>query len=286
VLTWNNYADTRECIESLLKVTYPNVRIIVVDNGSTDGSIRRLKEEFQTCEFISTGKNLGFAAGMNTGIRWALRVGATHVLLLNNDVVVDPEFLEPLVSLAETNKLMAAVGPVVYLYEAPGVINFAGGKIDYWRGLAPHVTKKAGEQSGVWRVVDYVNGCAMLLSETGLTQVGLLNECYFFYGEEVDWCASAKKKGLQVACVSGSIVWHKVSRSSGGPESPFSIYHRLRSKLLFMRRHARPYHWLTFSPFFALQACRIAAQSIISGDLDSLRALFGGIQSGLTSCKD
>ena len=281
VLTWNNYKDTKECLESLAKLEYPNYEIIVVDNASIDGSEEKLKREFLQHIFIKNEENLGYAGGNNVGIKYAMENHADYVLLLNNDVIVDKRFLEPLVLIAQEDADIGVVGPKVYYYDKPNLINFAGSRINFWKGSTPHIG--SGEiDKGQYEEVkeeDYQDGCAILMKSEVINRIGLLDEKYFIYWEETDFCCRARQAGYKIMNVPQSKIWHKIS-STMGRESPNSIYYSTRSRIIFMRKFARAYHWVAFFPYFIYSLIRLMGKWIIK-DRDMNPAKFKALAKAL-----
>lgn len=133
VLNWNRLMDTSECLETLQKVEYENKEIIVVDNGSSNGSQDYIRRNYHDIMLVENTENLGFAEGNNKGIQLALRNGADYVFLLNNDTIVDRNVIEELIEVAETDILIGFLGPKIYYYNEPNRIWSAGG--DYQNGL-------------------------------------------------------------------------------------------------------------------------------------------------------
>ena len=310
ILNWNGWKDTIECLESVFRITYPNYQVIVIDNGSTDGSMEKIKAwaegkhealtpepthplyhlshppvkkpilyiEYNRKEaeasgnpelekkilnssqvtnnksliLIQTGANLGFAGGNNVGIRYALSRGFDYVLLLNNDTVVEERFLEPLIQSFKTSKEIAA-GSIIYYYDKPKVINFAGGKINLWKGSTPHIgiNQVDNGQFRDMKESDYIAGSSFLIKTEFIKKLGLLNEAYFLYAEEVDYCIRIKKYGFKIILIPESRIWHKISSSVGKEHSTTFLYHSTKSKILFMKKHAKIYHWGSF--FFFLE---------------------------------
>ena len=279
VLNWNNYQDTKECLESLEKITYANYIVIVIDNGSTDKSGERLKKESSQYTFIRNEDNLGFAEGNNVGIRHALRSGADYVLLLNNDTVVDPDFLEPLVTITKADKEIGIVGPMIYFYDEPKVIQSIGARINLWKGSHSIIGIREidkGQYNGPVEV-DYVSGAALLAKRQIIEDIGFLDPDYFLYSEEVDWCYRAAKAGYKIIGVPKSKIWHKISSSTGGTNSPLSAYYITRNRILFMRKHARIYHWLTLPPFFAMDILKSLLSCAKYRDMKRARAIIKGM---------
>ena len=194
---------------------------------------------------IKNEKNYGFAEGNNIGIRYALEVlNPDYVLLLNNDTVVDKEFLTELVKVAESDEKIGIVGAVNYYYDMPEKIWFAGGKIDFWTGkvYAIGLNDKIKE-------VDYVAGSSFLIKKEVIEKVGILNPAYFIYWEETDWCARAHKAGYKVLFIPKSKIWHKVSAITK-KISGFSEYLLTRNMFWFMKQHATRSQYLSFLLYF------------------------------------
>ena len=238
VLNWNGWQDTIECIESCLKLTYPRYRIVIVDNGSADGSVLKLQERFPGIDILQAGKNLGFAGGNNVGIRHALEQGADYVWLLNNDTIVDPTALAELVNAAKVSDAVGIVGSKIYFFSKPDVIWFAGGFIRYSRGTSVHrgqLERDEGQYNEISEV-DYITGCSLLIKHEVVAKVGLMDERFFLLFEEADWNQRAKEQGYKILYVPLSKVWHKVSVSIGA-DSPAYYYYLIRNSLLFTLKH-------------------------------------------------
>lgn len=247
ILNWNNYEDTIECIESLEEISYRNFEIIIVDNGSTNDSEKILRKKFGSYEFIQTGKNLGFTGGNNVGIRTAINNGADYVLLLNNDTVVEKDFLEPLVGACVENAEIGMVAPKILYYDEPNKIWAAGGSIIWWRGSG-FQTAENKLDSRKYRedqYVSFITGCAMLIKEKTIRKVGLLDEDYFAYSEDVDYCTRVIKAHLKIKYVGRSIIYHKVRSRNNGRVSSTRAYYNLRNRMLFMKKNSsRMYFWI------------------------------------------
>ena len=237
VLNWNGLADTRECLLSLQAARYPAMRVIVVDNGSKGDEATTLEREFSAfIELLRLPENRGFAAGANAGIRRALEAGSDFVLLLNNDTVVAPEFLQALVDAAGDIPNLAAVCPRTRFYDRPRMIYSTGGEVSVWRGVATQVGRGQDDRGQFGRLErrGYADGVCMLIPADALIAVGLLDEQYFAYWEETDWCVRAAERGLHCYYVPQSHIWHKASRSQS-PDARFDYLYR-RNALLFVRK--------------------------------------------------
>ena len=241
ILNWNTYEETIECLKSLQKITYPNYEIIVVDNGSTNNSLRVLKEWKESkITLISTGKNLGASGGRNVGINYTMGNKTDYILTLDNDTVVSPDFLEPLVKIGESDKRIGITGSKIYYYDKPTKIYAAGGKVNWWKGGGYNsgMNRSNKKKYNKIRERNFLTGCSLLIKRKVIEELGKLDEDYFFWGgEDLDYCVRAKRKGYQLVYVPKSIVWHKVDMSVRKEPGRF-LYHFYRSKILFMKKRS------------------------------------------------
>jgi len=252
ILNWNGKEDTSECFESLKRITYPNYEILLVDNGSTDGSVECLRENFPEIEIIENKENLGYAEGNNVGIRKAKENGTDYILILNDDTVVDPEFLTELVKVAESDPKIGFAGPKVYYYDFNGrkdVIHSAGANINLWRGIPPPIIGVNEIDKGQYNQlnnVDYLEGACLLIKRNVIDKIGLLDAKYFMYWEETDWCTRSRNAGYSVVYVPNARIWHKISSSS----NPRKIYYMVRNMFWFMKKHSSHRNYTYFILYF------------------------------------
>lgn len=260
LLTRNQKKHTIECLCSLENLDYPNFRIIVVDNGSTDSTPEEIRTKFPRVTLIENEENLGFAEGNNVGIRQAIGKGADYVLLLNNDTVVAPDLLTELVRVAEADTQIGIVGPKIYYYDEPDRIQSAGGRINWKRATSTLIG--TGEidrgQYDQTREVDFVSGCALLVKKEVIKKVGLMDPAYFLYYDEVDWSVRISRAGFKLVYVPSGKVWHKDAVSSG-KDSPLFNYYIARNKLLFAQKNAG----LIGKTFMYLLSLKIAAENAL-----------------------
>lgn len=245
ILNWNGLEDTAECLESLMKITYPTYEVIVVDNASEGDDVRILRERFgDYIHVIVNDKNYGFAEGSNVGIRYALDSNADYVLLLNNDTVVHPDFLSELVKDALVDKSIGIVGPTMYYYDQPEKACAPAHFIDYW--ASNPFTRRRGqvdlEQAEDTVEVDFVSGFCILISRDVLLSAGLLDPRFFFGYDDADICIRAAKRGFRVLFVPRSKAWHKISTRlafRGKKSSSYALYadYLVRGRFLLMRKH-------------------------------------------------
>ncbi|NJE08449.1 glycosyltransferase family 2 protein [Thermococcus sp. M39] len=286
ILNWNGWKDTIECLESLYRINYPNYDVIVVDNGSQDDSVQKIKEYcagkievnskffeyspynkpikvFEISEddarqgkfnrslyekydvnrrliLIRNKGNYGFAGGNNIGIKFALSVlNPEYILLLNNDTVVDRNFLIEMVKVAESDEKIGVVGPKIYYYDMDSRIAFTISKLILWKGKEKRYG--AGEiDKGQWNKItegDKIEGSCMLIKKEVFSKIGFFDEKFFCYWEETDLCFRAKRNNYKLIYVPTAKIWHKIAASSGGKFSPFYIYYMTRNRLWFLRKH-------------------------------------------------
>lgn len=278
VLNWNRCDDTIQCVESVQRFRYPRFTVVVVDNGSTDGSPDVLAQRFPGIEVIKTGSNLGYAGGNNVGISWALRRGADYVLILNNDTIVTPEALTELMRVAGKDPTIGVVGPKVLCEPDRHLIYSCGESQSLWFNRRRIATGLPDRETGKEpRDVDYVVGCALLVSREFIERVGLLDEVFFAYYDEVDWCFRGRRLGYRVVCVPSAVVYHKGEGSSGKGLNPITAYYRTRNWVYFMRKHASVYHWLVFAPVFAAVFFSRLAAALFRADRAVVGSLFRAV---------
>ena len=237
VLNWNGLADTSACLESLARLDDGVAHeVLVVDNGSTDGSPSVIRERFPGVHVVETGKNLGFAGGNNVGLRWALERGSEYALLPNDDTEVAPDFLRLLVEVAGSDPRIGMLGPTIYYYAEPQTVWSAGGSVDWRRGTTRMVgvgEQDTGQFGESPREMDFITGCALLVKRDVLQRVGLLDERFFTYYEDTEWCVRARRAGFKSVHVPRAKVWHKIPLDAR--ESSTTVhYYMTRNRLLFL----------------------------------------------------
>lgn len=239
VLNWNGRDDTIACLESLKAVDYPNFVTLVVDNGSTDGSPAAIRRCFPDVEIVETGSNLGFAEGNNVGIRLALERGSEYIFLLNNDTVVAPSLLRELVAAAERCSEGGIFTARIHYHAEPDRIWSAGVRWRKDRMQFQHVQDEAENTVDAKGLVvtDYACGCALFAAAAVFRKVGLLDPKFFLTYEETDLCFRARRAGIPSYYVPSAVLWHKISASFGGAESPLIEYFITRNRLLWGERH-------------------------------------------------
>lgn len=240
ILNWNGWKDTLVCLQSVQRINYPNFRVLVVDNGSSDESVAEIRRAFPNVDLLETGKNLGYAGGNNAGIAHAMNEQAAFILLLNNDTIVDPDILTAFVGAASVYPAAGIFGAKSYYYSKPEIVWALGGKWD--RGNTEIMFIGKDEHDSVVPYtqpfeVEYVIGCALFCRVDMIQNIGMMEEAFFLNFEEMDWCYRARAAGHLSYSVPDAKLWHKVSVSFGGSESPLWKYFMTRNELLWARRH-------------------------------------------------
>jgi GT2 family glycosyltransferase len=260
LVNWNGREVTLDCLDSLARATYPAMHVLVVDNASSDGSVEAIRSRFPRVELLVMPENLRFAGGNNAGMRHALDAGAAFVLLLNNDTVVDPGFVEPLVARLEGDAGAGMAAPKILYHAAPDRLWFAGGEISLWSGTMRHTGIRETDhgQYDAVRDIDYATGCCILVRAGVVRNVGMLDESFFIYGEDADWSMRVRRAGYRIMYEPASRIWHKVSVSTGGHLSAFKLRNKFISNFRFFARHAAWYHWLVF-PWMNILVNAVAA---------------------------
>jgi GT2 family glycosyltransferase len=284
LVNWNGLEYTEACLKSLRLIDYPNFKIVVVDNASTNQEGKKLKDSFPEIELIQNSKNLGFAGGNNVGIRWALEHGFSHVCLLNNDTQVAPNFLEEMVLKFRQGKSLGVVQPMILFLHQPKEIWSAGGK---WNSkLARAITLGDREPLVNYRVkstqIDWATGCCMMVSREALLKSGLLNEQYFIYFEDVEWSLRIKNQGFGIELTPTAIIYHEAGAASKkshaeGVLSPKVFYYHVRNQFLLLRQHKAYLGYLYHLGRFFLWMLYFLGR----GRFQKLKAVAKGIRDGL-----
>lgn len=258
ILNWNGAEDTIKCVNSFLQLQYPNYGIVVIDNGSTDNSTQRIKEKFPDITLIETGKNLGYAGGNNVGIRYALKNGAAYNLIINNDTeMVKPNFLQQMVRAMEADQTIGIMGPRVLNpgSQVQDTILFTPTLLNLIReSMLFNTRSKNRGNYNISQQVEAVSGVCWLIKRKAIEDIGLLDEDYFMYAEEQDYCYRAQKAGWKIMYFPVKSVLHYKGIDDENIERTHRQYIYARQNLvLFLRKH-----------FGFLQALILAALFLMS----------------------
>jgi len=240
ILNTNRRDDTLACLASLQGNTYREHKAVVLDNASTDGSVDAIRTAFPQVEVVQLTANLGYAGNNNVGIRQAMKEHPEWILLLNEDTVLAPECLERMVEAGAADPRIGIIGPLVYHFDSPDVIQSAGGKLDrYWQ--ASHIGQNQRDYGQFIqpRDVDWISGCCIVIRRQVMEQVGVLDERYFYYWEETELCIRARKHRWRIVHVPQAKLWHKGVQVDYKP-GPCVTYYATRNRLLTLTKHHAP----------------------------------------------
>jgi GT2 family glycosyltransferase len=247
VVNWNGGAENLRCLESLAEQGAALEGVIFVDNASSDGSCEAVERRFPAVEVLRNAQNLGYGGGNNRGIARALERGAEAVLVVNNDLTFEPGCLAALQRALASDPTLGVVGPRVLTRGSP-TIWAAGGVLTWRQNLT--TLRGFGERDGPeFRReldVDYLPGCALLVRREVFEKVGVFDDAYFAYTEDVDFGLRASRAGLRSRCIGGVAAYHAPSTSTGGGYNPRRKYMMAVNSIWFLRRYAGTREWLRF----------------------------------------
>jgi len=281
VLNWRQPLVTLACLEALRAMDGPAVDILVIDNGSGDDSIAILRESPVAIFLEELPENLGFAAANNIGLRRAIAEGYDYALLVNNDAFAAQDMLQKL--LAETRLDVALLSPKITYESDPRRLWFANGRrhpltLDLLDTGKDELDGPAWSQSGD---VDYLLGTCLLVNLQAARVVGLLDEKYFFYFEDLDWSLRFQEAGYRLRMVADARITHRVALSTGGAEdSPQRRYYLAYGSVLFWRRHRKMGSTTSIILFRGLSAVKMVARLMAHGRFDTAHAYLRGLRDG------
>lgn len=276
VLNWNGYADTHECLHSLSNLHYPHRHIIVVDNASTDDSPMRIAAEHPDVEVVRCSQNVGIAAGYNRGIHTALAHGADYIVVMNNDLVVDPHLVDRMIAAQQAWPQCGIVMPKIFYYDARNTLWSAGA---YARWMPSNIVMRGKNRSdgpmyATTQPIDFAPSCCLLLTRE-LCQRIHFDEHYFFYYDDWDFCLQARNIGKIIVFAADAYVWHKVSRSTlNSPKSQRWWEVLGRSCARYHQKH----HSLAL---LATYVSWVVVRETAKGNLRSIPIFLRGVWAGL-----
>jgi len=281
-VNWNRPEDTLTCIQTLtLQTPRPPDEIVVVDNGSTDASVSRLRASSFQITLLCADRNLGFSKGYNWGIQYALDNGADHVLIINNDATLAGDALARLLEHAEPD--VGALAPLIYYADKPRIIWSLGGRTHpcTLEKSNPYVGQRDPGNLPTIIEQDFLTGCILLLPRATLQKVGLFDEGYWLYYEDMDFSRRVRLAKLRLLTVTKAHAWHKVATSSGGHDSPFERYWMARSSVRFFRTYGRGWCMGVILPYRLGSALKTTFRLVRRGKQAALRAYWRGLLDGL-----
>jgi len=243
LINWNQLKLTRDCLDSLFAMSYKHFKVVVVDNHSDTDPTHELTNSYQEIVVLRQNENLGFAEGNNVGFRYAYEQGFDMIMALNNDTVVDPDFLWALVKELSANKSdLAAVSPKIYFKHNPKMIWALGGNVSLSRAKGFSNQRKVMDNGQFAETIepDYLTGCCLLIKSEILQSLGGFRKEYFAYYEDTDLSFRLKSNNFRISVIPESVIWH-VAGGSSRPQkkkSPFLTYLGVRNRLMFFRSHS------------------------------------------------
>ncbi len=285
VPVWNEAAQAVECLTHLAKVASPRLLVIVVDNGSEpeEGRVledccKRLGERFELLKFPT---NLGFAAGVNAGMERGFARGAQAALLLNSDAIVAENAIELLYSVSQARPRIGIVGPRVLDPKRRGDEVSCGERVSLWLLPLPRRLLRHRPAPAELVLASGVLGCAMMITGACYSAIGPLDERFFAYYEEVEYCLRARARGFSIAVVPRALVWHEPGRGFGGGFSPLSAYLKSRNLLLLMAARGSWYHWPLFLVSYGLMLAASGLFYALRGERAIIAAIARGVAHGI-----
>jgi GT2 family glycosyltransferase len=288
VLNWDGGPDTERCLRSLFDSKNVDLEVVVVDNGSDDGSLTMLEELFPQISILRQSTNLGVAKGFNIGVEWALARQHEFIFFLNNDATVEKNCIGLLRHALVSHERVCIASPRILDGSRPGRMWFDGGRRNLF-GDYVHVGMSRSISDDIHtRSSEFSSGCAMLVHSQAFEAAGRFDERFFAYSEDVEWCNRTKVKGLEIVHVPSAMATHAPSSSIIRNRGKwFRDYYVTRNKLLLVRAECKGLRWALFMlyfgikhlmlplPFFALTGQRKRAAAVWGGFTDYVAGKFG-----------
>ena len=302
LVNWNSYALTDDTLQSLYKTSYKEYDIICVDNASTDDSLSQLKTNHASIIILTCDQNTGFTGGNNKGMQYALEHEYAYTLLLNNDVAVESDFLEPLVQALDANENMGAVQPLIYFHHDRTLIWNAGSRYNKWLGVAKTIGYNKEDAQHTYRYqnqgdtkatqpiqnIAWITGCAFMVKTDVLKKVGLLYEPFFIYYEDVDLSFRIKNAGYDLGYTPASVIYHiagmshkSTKKTAEGYISPKVHYLNARNHIWLLKKYTNLLHAPTVILYQSIYYLSVTGYFIVRGRWQKIKALYKGIGEGL-----
>ncbi|MFZ3383466.1 MAG: glycosyltransferase family 2 protein [Candidatus Methanoperedens sp.] len=250
ILNWNGKEDTIELIKSLDNLTYPNYEILIIDNNSIDGSYNYFKNNYPSIKIIQTGDNFGYAKGNNIGIQESINSGSDYSLIINNDTLVEPEFLDKLIKVYESEKNIGLISPLIYEPSKNSKINkvqFKCQKINWYKGFPENNKEKFINKKFI--ETELISGACFLVKNEIINTIGFIPTEYFMLWEDLDYSINALKKGYKNLCVIDSVVFHKTSQSLNKINNK-RLRYSTRNRFIFLYKYSTKSQFICSSLWF------------------------------------
>ena len=286
IINWKLPQKTMACLHSLTQLEMPHY-VVVVDNGSDDQSAMLIQQAFPHIMLIQLAKNIGFGAACNVAIEHILKNSScNYILLLNNDTLIHPKALTALIQAATAHPAVGILGPKIYSTDQPQMLWYAGARCR--RGVLAATDTGRGEkdwgQFDARREVDFVFGAAMLIRREVFASIGLFDQQFFLYLEDLDFCLRARQANFKLHFVPQAHVWHDGSASTQNNTS-FRRYHHARSTVLFLKKHVPFIYLPTVLSFWSLVLARALLWELWRGNTAVIRSYWSGFCHALISMR-
>ena len=282
IVNWKQYQLTKLCLYSLQKIKYDNYQIILIDNESNPKELKKIKNQFDKIITFPNQKNLGFTGANNIGIEYAIKNDFEYVMLINNDTEVEKNFINPLIELLEKNQNFGAAQPLILNYYNRNKVWSAGGFLNKFFGY----TYMIKSPEGIKKNIDWITGCCFFLRTDVIKKIGLLDEKFFAYYEDVDWSIRIKNAGYDLAFVKSSVVYHHGSKSSKnesneGTLSPFVHYLNIRNHIFLLRKNKDVFNSVGVLFFQFFKIVSYSVYFIVRVRINKLNMVYKGLVDGL-----
>ncbi|MDR3573733.1 MAG: glycosyltransferase family 2 protein [Anaerolineaceae bacterium] len=288
ILNWNGGNDILDCLESVFHSSHKAIEVVIVDNGSEDGSSDAIRARFPRVHFLVNPQNLGFAKGSNQGMEWALERDIPYVLLLNGDALVDANTINELLAVAVRENEEVITCPRIYLggsNHGTKRLWFAFGTVKLWAGLFQNPAFNQVDSSR-WsqpQDMEYASGCCMLIPARVLRLVGMLDEAFFAYCEDIDFSLRIRKAGFRLRYVPTALLWHGSQLPTNRTRTSTYRYLSTRNNLWVVRKHGSWFEILTCFCILPLRSLFRIARMVAATQWDSIAAEVKGISDGAYS---
>ena len=281
ILNWKQYELTIKCLSSVYKSKFKDFEIVLVDNESNTEKLKNLLKNFKKIKVFQNDENLGFGAANNIAINYAIQNNFEYLMLLNNDTEVDENFILPLLNIINNDNLIGAVQPLIMNYNNKNSIWSAGGYVNKFFGYTSTNKNSNGNLK-----LDWITGCCMLLKTDLIKKVGLIDENFFAYYEDVDWSLRIKDLGYSLKLVNTSLVYHYGSKSSENSSSEGSLspkvhYLNFKNHLYLLRKHNKKFNFLGLILYQFIKLFFYSIYFILRFRFNKLKIIYKGIIDGL-----
>lgn len=288
ILNWNGGDDILACLASVFDSTHSALEVIIIDNGSIDGSSDEIRARFPQAHFICNPENLGFAKGSNQGMEWALDRGIEYVLLLNGDARLHSNAVHELLAVASQEEDAVVACPKMYLGSSDARVQrlwFAHGTVKLWAGLFqnPAFNQVDAPQWSTPKDMEYASGCCMLIPARILREVGMFDESFFAYCEDIDLSLRIREMGFRLRYVPTAHLWHGSLRPTNRTRTATYRYLATRNNLWVVRKHGSRLETLTCFCILPLRSLFRIGRMVVAAPWNSIAAEVRGINDGLAS---